>query len=598
MGWYDNYVAILRRLRSGETPGVLELFCGGGGGSEGTRRSGGRSHGVDLYDMPEYVDRFGPEAFTQGDAIDHALVGSLRRQHRALAAFASPPCKEYSTARDARTPAKQPGLIDHTRDMLRGLFKYWSIENVAGARKAMRGAIELRGSLFGLKVARPRLFESSFELVVDRAIAGPAARLAGRCCLGQRRRWRRRDSFGRPVGPCCGGNIFSPLGEHPMRCSVEQCADAMGVDVGHMSYPRLAQSIPPDYNRLRYAQCCAAIAKDQFGAPFISFDEMRRRPAWAKREIARWLRGAGDAEPATALEWQGRAAAPERAGAPRAAPAGAGCDGERVFTDEELVLRELFYSYVGGFDQQCVDDEVKAGWLDELLPNRRLDRLEAGALTGHNTYLDVPGSELEAAWPAIEAALATPATSVVVRVDRDAAERWRERGFSPPDVPASYWRGGAPSPGLALRPALVAGGRLWASRESHLDHSAAREHMDWRDQTGWKPDAQDKMAATYRPLPHAPEAWAHAARAGSGDLGAAAMARYPAMREEVRLAMTEGVSVSTETELGRYEIAQYPFSSLQAESQCGREVDRALLAGHLEPVPLSEYDQVRCVHPS
>ena len=358
--------------------------------------------------MPEYIDRFGPEAFTRGDAIDHALIGSLRRQHRALAAFASPPCKEYSTARDARTPAKQPGLIDHTRDMLRGQFKYWSIENVAGARKAMKDAVELRGSLFGLKVARPRLFESSFELVVDRAVAEPAARLAKRCCLGQRRRWRRRDSFGRPVGPCCGGNIFSPLGEHPMRCSVEQCADAMGIDVGHMSYPRLAQSIPPDYNRLRYAQCCAAIAKDRFGVPFISFDEMRQRPAWAKREIARWLRGAGDAEPAAALEWQGRAAAPERAEAPRTAPAGAGSDGDRTFTDEELVFRELFYSYVGGFDQQRVDGEVKAGWLDELLPNRRLDRLEAGALTGHNTYLDVPGSELEAAWPAIEATLAAP----------------------------------------------------------------------------------------------------------------------------------------------------------------------------------------------
>ena len=597
MGWYDNYVAILRRLQSGETPGILELFCGSGGGSEGTRRSGGRSHGVDLYDMPEYIDRFGPEAFTRGDAIDHALIGSLRRQHRALAAFASPPCKEYSTARDARTPAKQPGLIDHTRDMLRGQFKYWSIENVAGARKAMKDAVELRGSLFGLKVARPRLFESSFELVVDRAVAEPAARLARRCCLGQRRRWRKRDSFGRPVGPCCGGNIFSPLGEHPMRCSVEQCADAMGIDVGHMSYPRLAQSIPPDYNRLRYAQCCAAIAKDRFGVPFISFDEMRQRPAWAKREIARWLRGAGDAEPAAALEWQGRAAAPERAEAPRTAPAGAGSDGDRTFTDEELVFRELFYSYVGGFDQQRVDGEVKAGWLDELLPNRRLDRLEAGALTGHNTYLDVPGPELEAAWPAIEAALAASATSVVVRVDRDVAERWRERGFSPPDVPASYWRGGAPSQGLASRPALVAGGRLWASRESRLDHSEARKYMDWRDQTGWKPDALEKAAATYRPLPHAPEAWAHAARAGSGDLGAAEMARYPVMREEVRLAMTEGVSVSTEAELGRYEVAQYPFSSLQAESQCGREVDRALLAGHLEPVPLSEYDQVRCVHP-
>ena len=59
--------------------------------------------------------------------------------------------------------------------MLRGQFKYWSIENVAGARKAMKDAVELRGSLFGLKVARPRLFESSFELVVDRAVAEPAA---------------------------------------------------------------------------------------------------------------------------------------------------------------------------------------------------------------------------------------------------------------------------------------------------------------------------------------------------------------------------------------------------------------------------------------
>eukprot|EP00315_Gephyrocapsa_oceanica_P025270 CAMPEP_0185467520 /NCGR_PEP_ID=MMETSP1365-20130426/97271_1 /TAXON_ID=38817 /ORGANISM="Gephyrocapsa oceanica, Strain RCC1303" /LENGTH=47 /DNA_ID= /DNA_START= /DNA_END= /DNA_ORIENTATION= len=27
--------------------------------------------------MPKYIDRFGPEAFTRGDAIDHALIGSM-----------------------------------------------------------------------------------------------------------------------------------------------------------------------------------------------------------------------------------------------------------------------------------------------------------------------------------------------------------------------------------------------------------------------------------------------------------------------------------------------------------------------------------------
>ena len=199
-----------------------------------------------------------------------------------------------------------------------------------------------------------------------------------------------------------------------------------------------------------FAAACS-LALSAAGCAVVAEPAPPATPITSHREVYKSI---GDVEPAAALEWQGRAAAPEQAEAPRTAPAGAGCDGERAFTDEELVFRELFYSYVGGFDQQRVDDEVKAGWLDELLPNHRLDRLEAGALTGHNTYLDVPGSELEAAWPAIEAALAAPATSVVVRVDRDAAERWRERGFSPPDVPASYSvTGGAAHPRRVSPPA-------------------------------------------------------------------------------------------------------------------------------------------------
>ena len=58
------------------------------------------------------------------------------------------------------------------------------------------------------------------------------------------------------------GEVYLTLPYLALECSVEHCTDAMGIDVGHMSYPRLVQSIPPDYNWLRYAQCCAAIAKE------------------------------------------------------------------------------------------------------------------------------------------------------------------------------------------------------------------------------------------------------------------------------------------------------------------------------------------------
>ena len=49
LDWYSTYVALLRRLDSGKTPFVIQNFCGGGGSSEGCRRAGGASHGVDLY---------------------------------------------------------------------------------------------------------------------------------------------------------------------------------------------------------------------------------------------------------------------------------------------------------------------------------------------------------------------------------------------------------------------------------------------------------------------------------------------------------------------------------------------------------------------
>ena len=146
-------------------------------------------------------------------------------------------------------------MIEQARDALMALFELWSIENVLGARLHLAPhAAELDGALFGLRVARARLFETNFELFVDEAVRGPAAELRKRMCLGARRRWRTFDEFGRPDRqPCCGGNIFSPLGERPWKCTTEECAAAMGLDAGHMSYERLAQSVPPAYGQLVFA---------------------------------------------------------------------------------------------------------------------------------------------------------------------------------------------------------------------------------------------------------------------------------------------------------------------------------------------------------
>ena len=309
LDWYRQYVQLLRRLMSGATPTVVDAFCGGGGSSEGVRRAGGASHGVDLEAQADFVRRFGSTSFTQADGVAWADVAEVKRRARAFAAAASPPCKFYSTARRPTDEASQPPLIEATRDMLEALFEYWWLENVLGARRHMSaGATELYGALFGLRVDRARLFETSFAVHVDEYLRRTALPLRARCCLGRRRRWRRLDVFGRPERqPCCQGNIFAVQGTSPWRCSAAECADAMGVDRGAMSYDRLAQSLPPSYTELIFSQMCMSAARDRFGTPAITFDDMLERPASARRELATWLRGAGDVSPSAGLTFTGAA---------------------------------------------------------------------------------------------------------------------------------------------------------------------------------------------------------------------------------------------------------------------------------------------------
>ena len=59
---------------------VVDLFCGAGGSSEGVRRMGGTSVGVDATEQPEYIARFGNESFVLSDALGRRafmLIGPI-----------------------------------------------------------------------------------------------------------------------------------------------------------------------------------------------------------------------------------------------------------------------------------------------------------------------------------------------------------------------------------------------------------------------------------------------------------------------------------------------------------------------------------------
>ena len=287
---------------------ILELFCGAGGSSEGVRRAGGVSHGVDDTDQPEFRARFGDAWFTLSDALDVEVLRGLVRKHKPIAICASPPCEGFSTATFGGEPSRAPRLISATRDALRELGLPFVIENVLGARHELSAdALCLRGQDAGLQTERPRLFEAGngLSLRLDRAVASGGAALRARCCLGARSRYGRQDGFGMLQRvPCCCGNIYGIQGSCPWRCTAAEAAASMGVDLGHMSYRRLAQAVPPAYSALIFGQVAMHVAHTRYGVPPISFDDSLARPEWARRQMALLLRGAGGVAPQLGVELQ------------------------------------------------------------------------------------------------------------------------------------------------------------------------------------------------------------------------------------------------------------------------------------------------------
>lgn len=142
-------------------PRLLDLYCGAGGAAMGYYRAGFDVTGVDIRPQPRY-----PFTFIQGDAMTFGLDGWD-------AIHASPPCQDYSRAMSHFTSG-YPRLIAPTRDRLTAAAVPWVIENVLGSplphQTDLFGAhgMELCGTMFGLRLWRHRLFESSQPLSAPR----------------------------------------------------------------------------------------------------------------------------------------------------------------------------------------------------------------------------------------------------------------------------------------------------------------------------------------------------------------------------------------------------------------------------------------------
>lgn len=143
-------------------PLLLDLFCGGGGAAVGYYRAGFDVIGVDLEPQPRFP-RFC--RFIQADAME-ILKGPLDEYD---AIHASPPCQAYSQALK-HMASGYPELIEPVLDRLREVDVPWVVENVIGSPLPKydnlfgEHGLLLCGSMFGLKIQRHRLFQTSLSV--------------------------------------------------------------------------------------------------------------------------------------------------------------------------------------------------------------------------------------------------------------------------------------------------------------------------------------------------------------------------------------------------------------------------------------------------
>jgi len=129
---------------------LLDLFCCAGGAGMGYHLAGFDVTGVDIAPQPRY-----PFQFVQGDALEYLAAHG----HEFDVIHASPPCQGYCKQTGMEYRGNHPKLIGEMQRMLRATGKPYVIENVEGARFALKHPVMLCGTMFNLPIQRHRFFE-------------------------------------------------------------------------------------------------------------------------------------------------------------------------------------------------------------------------------------------------------------------------------------------------------------------------------------------------------------------------------------------------------------------------------------------------------
>jgi len=215
-------------------PRLLDLFCGAGGCAMGYYRAGFDVVGVDIKPQPRF-----PFPFEQGDAIlklrhllDSGFIypnGKPLRLENFAAIHASPPCQIHSQSKNIwkgrRGDGSHQDLVPDTRRLLEKSALPWVIENVVGS--PLTTNLTLCGSMFGLKVKRHRLFETSVLI------------LSGLTCRKGHPEFEVSVFGGGAKGRRQGHKFPQNHVKH------EVAKIAMGID--WMTRDELSQAIPPAY---------------------------------------------------------------------------------------------------------------------------------------------------------------------------------------------------------------------------------------------------------------------------------------------------------------------------------------------------------------
>jgi DNA (cytosine-5)-methyltransferase 1 len=198
-----------------ETRRILDTFCKAGGAGMGYHLAGFEVIGIDIEPQPHY-----PFEFHQADALEYIA----EHGHEFDAIHASPPCQGYSNTQAIhRYEYTYPHLIEAVRELLKASRKPYVIENVPGAPL---DGIALSGLMFGLKVVRDRIFETSFPV-----LAPPKEKV--KVFTNSARGYSAFRNGATHI--TVAGNNFDP----------KDGAEAM--EINWMTRPELAEAIPPAY---------------------------------------------------------------------------------------------------------------------------------------------------------------------------------------------------------------------------------------------------------------------------------------------------------------------------------------------------------------